>query len=342
MRASGPARLPHRPWLLALIGVGAAAGPWSACQSRPSSAPTGVCTAPTQCAGRLPLGDDAVIEFHGSLWPTGNPQVRRAVVIVHGRRGDADRYFEHLVAAARVEGRLENVVLIAPRFRARAGSLGGKELHWSSKGWKQGDRSVAPTRLSSFAVMDEILAALCGKSRAQFPALETLVLVGHSAGGQFVQRYLAAGKGCTDPSVRARYVVMNPSSYLYLDARRVIAGGLGIPARSCGAFNRYKYGLEGMNRYMRQAGAARIRANVFEREAYYLVGSDDTKRGKSLDRSCAGDLQGPNRLARHTNYRTYHRQFPRWRASRFEVLPAIGHSAGKMLLHDRTRQILFR
>ena len=50
-----------------------------------------------------------------------------------------------------------------------------------------------------------------------FPNLKTVVVVGHSAGGQFVNRYAAGGAGCPNPLVEVRYVIMNPSSYLYVD-----------------------------------------------------------------------------------------------------------------------------
>ena len=64
----------------------------------------------------------------------------------------------------------------------------------------------------------------------QYPGMEHIVIVGHSAGGQTVQRYAltaphaapaAAPKGgaaVAPPPVR--YVVANPSSFGYLNASR--------------------------------------------------------------------------------------------------------------------------
>ena len=47
-------------------------------------------------------------------------------------------------------------------------------------------------RVSSFAVLDALLQML--SDRQHWPALDLVVLAGHSAGGQFVQRYAVAGR----------------------------------------------------------------------------------------------------------------------------------------------------
>ena len=78
--------------------------------------------------------------------------------------------------------------------------------------------------------MDRLLAALDDKAR--FPALKEIVVAGHSAGGQYVQPTLSA---------LVRYLVANPSSYLYLEPWRPVNGN---PAELCPGFNKYKYGLD--------------------------------------------------------------------------------------------------
>ena len=101
-------------------------------------------------------------------------------------------------------------------------------------------------RLSSFAVADRLLAELSDAKR--FPNLRRIVLAGHSAGGQFVNRYVAVGRlgeSGAGPARRLeyRFLVANPSSYLYLDGRRPVAGGDRFevpakkppPATTCGA-----------------------------------------------------------------------------------------------------------
>ena len=80
--------------------------------------------------------------------------------------------------------------MIAPRFvLASDGAVAGV-LHWErNNDWKEGGES-AETRgvsLSAFAVLDRLRARL-GRP-GLYPNLTHMVIVGHSAGGQFVQRY---------------------------------------------------------------------------------------------------------------------------------------------------------
>ena len=89
--------------------------------------------------------------------------------------------------------------------------------------------------------------------RDRFPALKEVVVAGHSAGGQLVQRYAVVGR----PAARSaglRFVVSNPSSYLYFsDERPQGDGRFAAPsdAAVCPQYNRWKYGLAGAPPYVR-------------------------------------------------------------------------------------------
>ena len=93
--------------------------------------------------------------------------------------------------------------------------------------------------------------------RTLFPNLRSIVVAGHSAGAQFVQRYAGAGRGEEHALVPIRYVAANPSSYMYLNALRLPdghtcsdegvcdAGFARRPASAaCPTFNDFKYGME--------------------------------------------------------------------------------------------------
>ncbi len=303
------------------------------------------CTDAKSCRGTLALSRGGSIPVYRSLPLERNGEVRRAVVVVHGQLRDADRYFERLVSAARAEGRLADTALFAPHFRALEDGPAPGELYWSARGWKKGHRSRGAEPVSAFAVMDELLERICPRFRGVFPSLETVVLIGHSAGGQFVNRYTAGGRGCPDAAVEVRYVVMNPSSYIYVDERRRSAatGHFEVPRDPpCGDYDHYMYGLRALNHYMRSVGPGRMRANLFERSAFYIAGERDTGTAGSLDISCPGSLQGPNRLARHANYRAYRDLFPDWKGSVFEVVPGVGHHGGEMLMSGPARRVAFR
>ena len=74
--------------------------------------------------------------------------------------------------------------------------------------------------VSSFQVLDTFLSLLSDPIR--FPNLDKITMVGHSAGGQSVQRYAFSTllPPTLRPGLTIRYVVANPSSYAYLDPRR--------------------------------------------------------------------------------------------------------------------------
>lgn len=265
--------------------------------------------------------------------------------MIHGNRRDPDRYFESLVAAAEREARLEDTLLLAPGFRAEKDEHGPRSTFWSRSGWKIGNRSKDPGRISSFTVVDELLGRICPVEARPFPALKVVVIVGHSAGGQFVHRYAAGGAGCPDAGVEVRYVVMNPSSYLYVDGRRQAGPDrtFRVPRLGCFGFDDYKYGVRDLNAYMEAVGVERIRENLARRRVFYLAGEkDDNPRSGSLDKSCEARRQGEHRLERFEHYRNYAALFEDWTGSIFRVVPGVGHSGGKMLLSEAAREALFR
>ncbi len=123
--------------------------------------------------------------------------------------------------------------------------------------------------------------------RARYPALARIVLAGHSGGAQIVQRYAAVGHPAA--GVAIRFVVADPSSYLRFDP---IAG-------ACPAASRWKYALAGAPSYVGAPSPAAAEAAYAARDIVYLLGAaDDDPNHPELDRSCAGEAQGPDRLAR--------------------------------------------
>ena len=71
-------------------------------------------------------------------------------------------------------------------------------------------------------MIDEVFDRL--RDRKRFPNLSQVVLAGHSAGGQFVNRYAAGGQARANQGVRLKFLVMKPSPYIYLDRKRVLQG----------------------------------------------------------------------------------------------------------------------
>jgi hypothetical protein len=97
-------------------------------------------------------------------------------------------------------------------------AMGGKECCGN-----EGDDDSLIT-LSSFDILDQMLAILT--DREIYPNMNKISILGHSAGGQMVQRYaitsLLAAAYDEDEygDIDMQFVVANPSSYTYLDGRR--------------------------------------------------------------------------------------------------------------------------
>jgi pimeloyl-ACP methyl ester carboxylesterase len=249
----------------------------------------------------------------------GGADVTRAIIVVHGALRNAESYFSAMRQAAALAGDAgRRALILAPQFLSEA----DEARHqipldvpvWSVDGWKDGRLSEirrddsTDHRVSSFAVLDALLLALSDRER--WPALDSVVLAGHSAGGQFVQRYAVTGRAPTELShrgIRTRFLVANPSSYLYFDERRPAGQGFASFARTrCPAFDRYKYGLEAPNPYVATQTAAALMRQYARRQVIYMLGTLDADATHPfLDHSCAAEAQGLTRLARGEAYYRY-------------------------------------
>ena len=95
-------------------------------------------------------------------------------------------------------------------------------LVWPGSQWSAGGDNQYPFaqkgEISAFYVLDEVIKYYDNKE--MFPNMKSIVLVGHSMGGQMMQRYAAIGKNL-DTSSRLVYWVGNPSSYTWLNSFRL-------------------------------------------------------------------------------------------------------------------------
>lgn len=268
-------------------------------------------------------------------------EVRQAVIVVHGTERGARRSLATMRKSAKAAvGRSRDVLIVAPQFHvrrdARAGRVPAQVPVWRAQGWKQGDPSTDipghPHGLSSFTILDALVAQIADISGGM---LRAITVTGHSAGAQMVQRY-AAGTRLPDEllarGIGTRFVVANPSSYLYLDADRPASGSTpDALARPCRRYDHYKYGLTGLNPYLADVGAEQIRERYARRDITYLLGSLDCFPGmRDLDESCAAKLQGAHRLQRAETFMRHLRAVygPRIEARhRLVVVPGVGHES---------------
>jgi len=232
--------------------------------------------------------------------------------------------------------------MIAPQFLAvediAAHHLPARTLgfHWNH--WAGGEAALAPAPISSFAAIDAVLARLADRSR--FPKLETVVIAGFSAGGQVVQRYAVVGQGeaaLSAVGVHVRYVVSDPSSFLYFSAERPTHDA------ACEKENDWKYGFGADVPSYVQGSVAEFEARYVRRDVVYLLGlADNDPKHAALDKSCGGEAQGPYRVARMMNYITeMQRRHPDDFTHGLVTVPGIKHEGRKIFESACGQALLF-
>jgi pimeloyl-ACP methyl ester carboxylesterase len=251
-------------------------------------------------------GPDRVMVYRTFPLETRNEAVSRALIVVHGAPRNADNYFRGATAAGFLAGALDDTLIISPRFASNSSDgchdkLEVNEINWSCEGWRMGGDANGNSKLSSYDVIDRILALL--SRRDVFPNLRHVVLAGHSAGGVFVHLYSITNQVHEKLPFALSYVVSNPSSYAYFDTTRPrdtdyatsarapgfvpdppadsasAAEGSPYPvfddAKNCTRFNDWPYGLESRSGYTNRIPAQQIVAQSKARATTYLLGQLD-------------------------------------------------------------------
>jgi len=200
-----------------------------------AAGPAPCVTSTPACTEWVTLGGGPARSMIYRTHPLGvaNPDIHRAFIMVHGTNRNADHYFATANAAAFLAGVRDDTLVIAPHFvssdRGCMDKLEPNEVSWSCGGdsWRSGGSSTSDPKLASFDFVDQILRELANKKT--FPNLRAIVVAGHSAGGQFVNRYEMANKVHDTLGVPVSYVVANPSSYAWPDAMRPLQEGDATP-----------------------------------------------------------------------------------------------------------------
>ena len=263
-----------------------------------------------------------------------NDKIERLLIVIQGNGRDAASRMRMAHELSIDMNREHETLIIAPCFKTSEDKLLKQEPYWKNAGWKQGDRSLDQTRLSSFAVIDELIKEIT--ISGNFPLLAGIIVSGHSAGAQFTQRYaLTSTIADTFPHIQFKFVIMNPSSYTYLNAERPYK-----PFHSVPHFNDYKYGLTKRNAYSSSRPKKQLRKTYLARQVYYVMGQDDCDPvAEELDTHAPAMLQGPNRLARGQNYFRHIQNFVNHH--KFIEIPNVGHDAEAMYGSKEVREILF-
>jgi pimeloyl-ACP methyl ester carboxylesterase len=222
----------------------------------------------------------------------------RAIIVLHGLQRDADRYLAQWVPQAEAA----NLLLIAPEF-ARAKFPTVASYNWGNVVSEDGVPN--PPEAWTFGVIDRVWDAVrahTGTTREGF------ALFGHSAGAQFVHRYLLLAETSRAEAI----ITANAGSYT-------------MPVRDVA----FPFGLAGLD-----VPDARLAA-AFARPVTVLLGADDVDPNhRSIPRQPGAIAQGPHRMARGMRFYAEARAAAarlgvpfRWR---LETVPGVGHDNGGM------------
>jgi len=341
----------------------------------PCATATPDCTEWIQAPGQ----GSRVLVYRSHPLSTRNESISRALIFVHGINRDADNHFRTALAAAFLAGVLDNTIIIAPRFASNSGAPGNEagdchdplaanEANWICQvqrpdTWRSGGPEVGNEKLTSFDFVDEMILRLAQKE--VFPHLQKIVVAGHSAGGQFVNRYEMSNQVHDSAGVPISYVVANPSSYAYIDALRPTAsafqGNVAVSApgftpstsvvppssfvpfsdaHNCTTYNDWPFGLKNRSGYAARVSEDQLRKQLVNRPVTYLLGEADVLPLGVFDTSCPAMAQGSTRLARGLAFGKYAKE-TRGAQHATVVVPFCGHSARCMFTADVTLSLIF-
>ncbi|TXD82150.1 hypothetical protein FUT89_19105, partial [Ralstonia pseudosolanacearum] len=340
---SGLRRLALAWCAMVALGLSACAGPEPA---PPEVAPVQVAAAAGGPAWqRVHLGSGTVVydfPVYANHPLDGDLRgIREVVFVQHGRQRNGNDYYVAGAELLKASGRNpDEILLIAPNFPGEPDADKGFDRMptWSVDGWLGGFNAVNTpyTGLSSLQVLDDLIAFVTDPAR--LPNVRRVTVAGHSGGAQIVHRYAALNN--VDERTRARgvdlrYVVANPSSYLYFTPERPRGRGFAPDdASACPDYDRYKYGMVDMVPYAAGMDGRTLFRRYAQRQVTYLAGSNDNDPGhRVLDKTCGAEAQGPTRLDRARNYLRYERYLAGARKparhQAHEVI-GVGHDPARM------------
>jgi pimeloyl-ACP methyl ester carboxylesterase len=338
-------------------------------------------TARAECTEWItPAGQHSrVLIYRNFPLDTTNEKVTRALVFVHGINRDGDNHFRTALAAAFLADGLNDTLIVAPRFASNSNvpgnqvgdchdALAADEANWvcetqRADSWRFGGGQIGNEKLTSFDFMDEIIRRLARKQ--VFPNLRSIVVAGHSAGGQFVIRYEMSNQVHDSISIPISYVVSNASAYTYVDDMRptptalpktVAAAAPGfqptgpaVPpppfvsyadAKNCVGFDHWPYGLKDRIGYASRLTDDEIKKQFAARPTTYLLGEADILPLGVFDTSCPAMAQGPTRLARGLAFGRYANDL-HGASHKAVVVPFCSHSARCMFTSDVALPLIF-
>ncbi len=291
----------------------------------------------------------------------------RVIINVHGSKSDGPRVLEQM-RIARSEAGTPDVAIFAPQFlQKKEGAIEQLDetgystyegfWYWDA-GWRWGRESINSTganQISSFSVMDWMIEVIV----ANTDGLDEIVIAGHSAGGQFVNRYAATTEIEQDlligEGIEIRYISANPHGRMYFTAERPDLSKIDKKDDTCDwnndtiniptghDDNEYHLGVGGdlpeYNGYDRGRAIdiQRLKDNYSGREVILLQGAKDINPNVS-------DTQGYTRYQKANTYYKHLRDYfgdDIIKNHKKVIVPLVGHDSDNIFQSDIGEYYLF-
>lgn len=279
-----------------------------------------------------------------------NLAITHVIIAIHSSNYDAHLVFDNTTDL--LKARMANSTLvISPQFLTNEHVHNINEpnlLYWTTYPYWGSSKSrviddAEDMRISAYNILEDLIRQLAQGDR--FPNLKHITVLGHSAGGMMTHRF--ALSNTVDHKdiigdIDIKYVVMNPSSYVYLNGERPVGknGSLAIPSdeqiNKVPNYNQYGYGLDELYAFHRAKNltANLIIENYQQRRVIYLIGREDNKQDETLSRKGPAMLQGENRFERARFYRSHLQAVygsSIGDSHVFRIVPGVGHNGRKMM-----------
>lgn len=282
-----------------------------------------------------------------------NDDVKHLVIVLQGALRHAHVRYKEASALLTAHEAHASTLLVVPHFKTDEDAHLPTEILWDKEGWKSGGDATNYS-FNAFAALDAVI--MRALDRRTFPNLTHVSVTGHSAGGQLTQMY-ALTSPIVDwfPRVKFQFIVMNPSSYVYLDERRPVekkvltfrspalkADGTLRREFSCIKYNNFKFGLDNRSSYSARIANEEIRRRYLLRKVTYALGeADNDPNDAMLNKSCAAMLQGKHRYERGTWYFRYLSTLADPHVHQKISVPDVGHESAAMYNAINVRRALF-
>ncbi|MBU1990747.1 hypothetical protein KJ691_08375 [bacterium] len=276
-----------------------------------------------------------------------NNDITRLIVAIHSSSHNADAYFQNTLNLAHELHKENSSLIIAPQFLSRSlidSPAQANYLYWNTYPFLGSSKAVYKNQkiqLSAFEILDTLLYEVT--DRGNFSNLKDIIIFGHSAGGQFVNRYAAFSRFKKN-ALNVRYVVMAPSSYLYFNAQRPLGKTEHTPQKR---YNSWGYGLQELYLVHKKYNVTpkTMQKQYFHSKVIYLVGSLDTNtKDTSLSKKQAAAMQGSNRVQRAQFYKEHLQQhFSKeiLKRHKFFIIHGVAHTSKGLIYSQEGKKALF-